>query len=214
MGLAIKMTCVILKGSMRYSPSHKRTTRRRILDAASAAFRERGLATTGVDEVMRRAGMTHGVFYAHFRDKTELVAEACATGFDQAVTNLNRIAALPTPRARVRALVLSYLGENHRAHAAAGCLLASLGSEMARLEGETRIIFAEAFQRHRARVAEAIALDPDPVENQRRANALLGMLAGTLVFARTIPDPVESAALLSQARRTALELFAPAQSSS
>ena len=59
---------------MRYSPSHKRTTSRRILDAASAAFRERGLATTGVDEVMRRAGLTHGGFYAHFRDKTELVA--------------------------------------------------------------------------------------------------------------------------------------------
>lgn len=203
------MTCVILTIPMRYSPSHKLGTRRRILDAASRAFRERGLAATGVDEVMRRAGLTHGGFYAHFRDKTELVAEACATGFDEAVRNLDRIAALPTPRARVRALVLSYLGENHRAHAAAGCLLASLGSEMARLEGETRIIFAESFRRHRARVAAALSLDPDPVENERRCNALLGLLAGTLVFARTIADPAESAALLSQARRTALELFAP-----
>lgn len=203
------MTFVILTNPMRYAPSHKQTTRRRILDAASRAFRERGLATTGVDEVMRRAGLTHGGFYSHFRDKTELVAEACATGFDEAVKNLDRISVLPTPRARVRALVLSYLGENHRAHAAAGCLLASLGSEMARLEGETRIIFADAFRRHRERVAAALALDPDPAENVRRSNALLGLLAGTLVFARTIADPTESAALLSQARRTALELFAP-----
>ena len=200
------MTFVIL--TMRYTPAHKETTRRRILDAASRAFRERGLAATGVDEVMRRAGLTHGGFYAHFRDKTELVAEACATGFDEALANLDRIAALPTVRARVRALVQSYLSDHHRDNPAAGCLLASLGSEMGRLEGETRTIFADSFLRHRNRVAAALALDPDPVENERRSNALLGMLAGTLVFARTIPDSVECAALLSQARRTALELFA------
>ena len=34
---------------MRYSASHKSSTRRRILEAASQAFRERGVAETGVD---------------------------------------------------------------------------------------------------------------------------------------------------------------------
>jgi len=194
---------------MRYPPNHKQATRRRILDAASRVFRAHGLAATGVDEVMRRAGLTHGGFYAHFRDKTELVTEACATGFDSAAANLDRIAALPTPRARVRALVLSYLGGHHRDHAGDGCLLASLGSEVARLDGEARVLFADSFRRHRARVAAALALHPDPAENERRANALLGLLAGALVFARAVADPAESAALLSQARRTALELFAP-----
>ena len=61
---------------MRYPPAHKQMTRRRILDAASQAFREHGVAETGVDEVMRRAGLTHGGFYAHFQDKSELIAEA------------------------------------------------------------------------------------------------------------------------------------------
>ena len=73
---------------MRYPPEHKTATRRRILEAAGQAFRERGVAETGVDEVMRRAGLTHGGFYAHFRDKTELLAEACAAAFDTAVPNL------------------------------------------------------------------------------------------------------------------------------
>ena len=37
---------------MRYPPNHKEATRRRILDAASQAFRERGVAETGVDELI------------------------------------------------------------------------------------------------------------------------------------------------------------------
>ena len=37
---------------MRYPPTHKHATRRRIVDAAAQAFRERGVAETGVDEVM------------------------------------------------------------------------------------------------------------------------------------------------------------------
>ena len=81
---------------MRYPPEHKLFTRRRIVAAASAAFRERGVENTGVDEVMRRAGLTHGGWSAHFNDKAQLVAEACADAFDAAVVNLDRIAAQPT----------------------------------------------------------------------------------------------------------------------
>ena len=79
---------------MRYPPAHKHATRRRIVDAASQAFRERGVAETGVDEVMRRAGLTHGGFYAHFRDKTELIAsmmqvsEVQITPFDDGLINV------------------------------------------------------------------------------------------------------------------------------
>ncbi len=193
---------------MRYAPAHKLDTRRRILEAASQAFRERGVAATGVDEVMRRVGLTHGGFYAHFRDKSELVAEACATGFDSATVNLERIAALPTVHARVRALVLSYLGSHHRDHPADGCLLAALGGEAARLGDGARLLFSSSFQSHRERVASALALDPDPAENERRVTALLGMLVGGLVLARSLADPSASAAVLSQVRRTALEFFA------
>src|SRR4051795_11695370 len=99
---------------MRYPAAHKHLTRHRIIDAASQVFRERGIAETGLDEVMRRAGLTHGGFYAHFRDKTELVAEACAAGFAEAVPNLERIGRLATPGARARLLIDSYLSEHHR----------------------------------------------------------------------------------------------------
>src|SRR4051812_4871739 len=120
---------------MRYPAAHKEATRRRILDAASQAFRERGVAQTGVDEVMRRAGLTHGGFYAHFTDKTELVGEACTAAFDAAVPNLERIAAGRTPAVRARLLIDSYLGARHRDNRGSGCIVVAVGADMARLRG-------------------------------------------------------------------------------
>ena len=194
---------------MRYAIDHKLTTRSRILQAASEVFRERGVAATGVDEVMRRAGLTHGGFYAHFRGKSELVAHACASGFDAGRANLARIAALPTRRARVRALVLSYLSPLHRDNPAGGCLVAALGFEAARSTGESRQSYSVALQQHRVRLATALRLSSDDKQNERLTTALLGQLVGALILARSMANPSESAAVLAQARQTALDHFAP-----
>jgi len=58
---------------MRYSRDHKHATRRRIVAAASAAFRERGVDGTGVDEVMRRAGLTHGGLVVYEDETFEVI---------------------------------------------------------------------------------------------------------------------------------------------
>jgi TetR/AcrR family transcriptional repressor of nem operon len=195
---------------MRYPSDHKLATRRRILEAASAAFREKGVAATGVDEVMRRAGLTHGGFYAHFRNKNELIAEACATGFEMGQENLARIAALPTQRERVRLLVASYLSAHHRDNRAGGCLVAALGFEASRPGGRARRGYAEALQLHRARLAAALRLHEDPVENDRLTTSLLSLLVGALILARSLPDEEASRQVLAQTRTTALALFAPA----
>lgn len=192
---------------MRYSPEHKSVTRQRILTAASEAFRERGVAATGVDEIMRRAGLTHGGFYAYFRDKAQLVAEASAAGFESAVPNLERIAALPTARARARALILSYLGPRHRDNPAGGCLVAALGAEAARLQGAARRGYSKAFVDHRDRFAVALRLSSDADENLRLVTSLLSLLVGALVLARAVAEPEVSDRILSDARRTALAFF-------
>jgi TetR/AcrR family transcriptional repressor of nem operon len=161
-----------------------------------------------VDEVMRRAGLTHGGFYSHFRNKSDLVAAACVAGFESAVENLDRIARLPTSRARVRALVGSYLGPRHRDNPAAGCLVAALGAEAWRHHHESRDAYSQAFQGHRRRVADALRLCPDESENTRRVTALLSFLVGALLVARSVREPSASDQILAQARETALALFA------
>lgn len=186
---------------MRYPPAHKQATRRRILEAASQAFRERGLAETGVDEVMRRAGLTHGGFYAHFSDKTELVAEACAAAFDAAVPNLDRIAAATTPAARARLLIDSYLGTRHRDNRGSGCFVVAVGADMVRLRGAARAGYARGFAQHLARLGAALRLDADPRRNRERVTQLMSSLVGALLFARAIDDPEQSDAMLHAMRR-------------
>lgn len=186
---------------MRYPPAHKLATRRRILDAASQAFRERGVADTGVDEVMRRAGLTHGGFYSHFRDKSELVAEACVAAFDGAVPNLERIAAAPTAAARARLLIDSYLGAAHRDNPGSGCLVVAVAADMARLQGAARSGYSRGFAQHLDRLTAALRLDSDPQRNRARVTHLMSALVGALLFARAIDDPVQSDAILHTMRR-------------
>lgn len=186
---------------MRYPRTHKEATRRRILDAAGQAFRERGVAETGVDEVMRRAGLTHGGFYAHFRDKTELIAEACAAAFDAAVPNLERIAAGATPAARARMLIDSYLGTRHRDNRGSGCLVVAVSADMVRLRGAARTGYARGFAQHLDRLASALRLSTDPQLNRERVTQLMSSLVGALLFARAVDDPSQSDAMLHAMRR-------------
>lgn len=186
---------------MRYPVAHKEVTRKRILDAASQAFRERGIAETGVDEVMRRAGLTHGGFYAHFRDKTALIAEACGAAFDEAVPNLERITAQPTAAGRARLLIDSYLSARHRDNRGAGCLVVAVGADMARLKGAAREGYARGFAQHLERLTAALRLHEDPQQNRDRVTHLMSSLVGALLFARAIDDPVQSEAVLHSMRR-------------
>jgi len=186
---------------MRYPPAHKLATRRRILDAASRAFRERGVAETGVDDVMRRAGLTHGGFYAHFSDKSQLVAEACAAAFESALPNLGRISSASTAATRARLLIDSYLATRHRDNRASGCFVVAVGADMVRLQGPARTGYARGFELHVSRLAQALRLESDPRTNRDRVTQLLGSLVGALLVARAMDDPAQSNAFLHAMRR-------------
>src|ERR1700756_4275704 len=64
--------------AMRKSRSETAKTRERIVTAATAEFRQHGIAATGLTDLMKAAGLTHGGFYRHFASKDQLVAEACS----------------------------------------------------------------------------------------------------------------------------------------
>src|SRR5262245_5627440 len=117
---------------MRYAAEHKASTRRRIVDGASAALRARGLAGVGVADVMREAGLTHGGFYAHFPSKDDLVAEAVDAAGEQSVRNLRKVVKRAAPGRAFKAIVDAYLSPAHRDRPERGCALAALGPELAR----------------------------------------------------------------------------------
>ncbi|MEZ5913496.1 MAG: TetR/AcrR family transcriptional regulator [Paracoccaceae bacterium] len=70
------------------SADEKQKTHERILKAASQLFRERGIETTSVADVMKAAGLTHGGFYRHFASKEALVAAAFSHAVDEVLSDV------------------------------------------------------------------------------------------------------------------------------
>ena len=56
----------------------KEATHDRIVEAAARAIRRSGYNGTGVADIMKDAGLTHGGFYAHFSSR-----EACVSAGPQ-----------------------------------------------------------------------------------------------------------------------------------
>src|SRR6187402_1324858 len=116
---------------MRYPPGHRERSRARILRAAAELFRGQGIDATGVDRVMARAGFTAGGFYAHFRSKERLVADAVDVAAEASRQRwYGRFDAL-RGRAWAQALIQTYLSDEHRDDRAHGCILPSLSAEIA-----------------------------------------------------------------------------------
>ncbi|MBV8214800.1 MAG: TetR/AcrR family transcriptional regulator, partial [Verrucomicrobia bacterium] len=82
---------------MPWPKEHKHNTRARIIEAAAAAFRQRGIADVSVGNVMREAGLTHGGFYAHFASKDDLLAAAVAFASSQVTEIVDSKAATDGP---------------------------------------------------------------------------------------------------------------------
>ena len=54
----------------------KDATHERIVSVAARAIRRSGYDGTGVADIMKEAGLTHGAFYAHFPSREAMLAEA------------------------------------------------------------------------------------------------------------------------------------------
>jgi TetR/AcrR family transcriptional repressor of nem operon len=161
----------------------KAETRQRILDAAGALFRAHGIDGVGVDAVMHEAGLTHGGFYLHFASKEALVAEVAAASLARAAARWDRISREPDPRAALAQIVGSYLDPEHVAAVSQGCMLTTLGPEVARRPSS------------RDGITQAMRIMLDALERllpgRRRDNAVaaLSTMVGAVVLARIADDP-------------------------
>lgn len=187
------------ENSMPWSKDHKSTTRGRILETASTAIREKGVAGVGVAQVMEAAGLTHGGFYAHFGSKEELVAGALAFACEQSRAHLEQVAECAKPGEKLKAVADSYLTVRHARHPEVGCPVAALGTEVVRTEGPARDAFAEHV---RARLAwlESLPTAGTKEERRRAAAGTYATMLGALMIARALDD-AEAEKYLASVRR-------------
>jgi TetR/AcrR family transcriptional repressor of nem operon len=179
---------------MRVSKAQFQENREKILKAAGWLFRERGFDAVGVADVMKAAGLTHGGFYGHFKSKDDLIAQAAVQASDKVVERWSAIAEEHGPGA-LDALGKLYLGEAHLKAPGAGCLVAALGSEIARRPAEGRSGITASIKRVAALLQKAA---PGRTEAQRRKQALAAYSSwvGAMVLARMSDDEAFSREVL------------------
>jgi len=180
---------------MRKSREEAAQTRKRIVTAASGEFCKHGIVATGLNDLMRAAGLTHGGFYKHFESKDQLVAEACAEAVQTAI--LERLGAAASEGAGAAA----YLSTGHRDTPATGCPLSAIGSELARSDEQTRAAATAGFLKLVEIMAGQCGTLP-PATARRRALVAVSTMIGALTMSRIVTDPELSAEILKEAEKS------------
>jgi AcrR family transcriptional regulator len=187
------------KPTARIPQGRKEASHERILEAAARAIRRSGYTGTGVADIMKEAGLTHGGFYAHFESREAMLAEAADRAGAQSVATLERFVAQVPPKEAFRALVTAYLSKGHVERAEVGCPVAALGSEMPRQAPEVRRAATRRIKEMIDLVSRHSPGWGEPGAHERALIATATMV-GALVLARAVDDPKLSASILEAAR--------------
>jgi len=166
----------------------KEATHDRIVDAAARAIRRSGYNGTGVADIMKDAGLTHGGFYAHFPSREAMLAEAVDRAGSESVAMMERIAANSPPQQALPAMIQAYLSKEHLEAIETGCATAALGSEIPRQAPEVRRV---ATRRIKEMIDMVARQSPDWGQPGAHERALLTVatMVGALVLARAVDEP-------------------------
>src|ERR1700720_580384 len=128
---------------LRKSNKEAAQTREAIVAAAADHIRRTGIGEGSLADVMAAAGLTHGGFYRHFRNKEHLVSEALSVAGEKAIATIGRNMA----KGGLDAAVDGYLSKSHRDALTPICPFAALGSELARSREETKAAATEVLEK-------------------------------------------------------------------
>ncbi len=159
---------------MRYKPDHRDATRQRVLKQAARLAKSQGFAATGVGAFMAAANLTPGALYSHFTGKADLMAGLVAHELTRSIRHLTTGLPADDP---LQALLAQYLSQSHLGQPGQGCILPTLGPEIARSEGPAKDAFEDFFHQFRAFWGPVLGSDT-------AATALLTQCVGAVLVAR------------------------------
>jgi TetR/AcrR family transcriptional repressor of nem operon len=168
-------------------------TREAIVAAAADLIRRTGIAEASLADMMAAAGLTHGGFYRHFRNKEHLISEAVSAAGEKAIATIGQKMA----KGGLKAAVDGYLSTSHRDSPTPICPFAALGSEMARSRKVTKAAATEVLEK----LFVTLAGDaPDREEARGDAIVALSMMIGAMTLARIVADRDLSSEILDRAK--------------
>jgi len=182
-----------------------RATRKRIVAAAAALIRERGVAETSLDDVIERAGVSKSQLYLYFEGRAALLREVVAHNAELVLEaqepHLYSLESWKAIRAWLDALVELQV----TAGARGGCPVGSLVGQLAEADEQTRNVLADAFARWEEPLRRGLRSMQERGKLDRRAQpdrlatATLAAIQGGLVLTQSRRDPGQLAVAVEAA---------------
>lgn len=191
---------------MRYDGEHKERTRLRLLTEAAIMLREEGPHGLSVVTLMKRQGLTHGGFYAHFESKDELIGHAIMVMFERTCERFILRTRGLSPEAGLISYISYYLSPAHCNKPGQGCPIPAISADVARLEPLARKRFEAglgSLQRLVSAKFERMGYETVSAENE--ALVLLSELSGAVIMARAVKSTALSRQICNNAQGAILK---------
>jgi TetR/AcrR family transcriptional regulator, transcriptional repressor for nem operon len=181
---------------MSWNPQHKIASRDTILLAAAQLFTQMGFDAVGIDQIMQRAGMTRGAFYAHFKSKSELYAEAVLLAGRQLVAHSQQLGV------NFEQFVALYLAPGQVGLDQLACPLACLITDIAQREEPLKKVYEQLFGGFVKHLQHL-----NPRLNHAQAQACASSLIGAQAVARSLNSPALAQQLLQSAQENIINNY-------
>ena len=192
---------------MRYSLEHKARNHEKILCMAARSIREHGGDTSGIGTLMNKVGLTKGGFYRHFKSKNDLFVDAVARAFAEMGRDMLEAAKSAPEGQALRAIIERYLSTTHANSPGMGCVIATLGPELARKPLSVRKQIEALREAYRERLLPFV---PGQTREEKltKFQLLFPSMAGVLTSVRMTLSPEKREQMLLEARNFFIKSFA------
>jgi TetR/AcrR family transcriptional regulator, transcriptional repressor for nem operon len=204
---------------MGHSRASKADTHARLVAAAAARFKERGIDGISLADLMKELELTHGGFYKHFASRDELVTEALDLALAESGQVMRELL-FDSDKPNIARFVDFYLSAAHAGGRTGGCAVAALAGDAPRKSADVQAQFRKQIERNLEILVEALRRGSSPAEGrattaearttsaEARGTALLilSALYGALMMARAVGDSPLSREVLRTVRKRILDL--------
>lgn len=175
----------------------KKNTRSDIIKIGTELISRQGYNATGIEMVLKEAGVPKGSFYHYFKSKEEFglaVMDVFADYYSQRMTALLQDTAL-SPLTRIRTLLEGSLQRFSKNQCSKGCLIGNLGQEMADQNERFRARLDEIFDDWRTLFAGCLSEAQTAKELDSRLDAealasfILSGWEGAILRAKVMKSP-------------------------
>jgi AcrR family transcriptional regulator len=139
--------------------AEKLCVRDRLLETAARLFYEKGYTSTGVNEVIKQAGICKASFYHHFKSKEDLLVTTLEQRHDRMMAELREVVSKGTTPAEKIGRVFEWLGNACKCGVSSnGCAYLNMVSEFRDTSSRVRELVKwhkDVFRRFLFELAEA-----------------------------------------------------------